>query len=120
MNQLPKDAAWPQDDGEPVFREPWEAQAFGLAVQLSETGRFTWQEWAAVLSEEIGATRERGEADTGADYYAHWLRALERICAEKGLANPEQMATRKEEWRRAYENTPHGKPVELSAALKGE
>lgn len=111
----PPDANWPTEDGEPIFREPWEAQAFGLAVQLSEAGRFTWQEWADALSEEIRAAKERGEADTGADYYIHWLSALERICAEKGLAGVSEVESRKEVWRRAYENTPHGMPVELAA-----
>jgi hypothetical protein len=27
---------------EPVFREPWEAQAFSMAVALHERGLFTW------------------------------------------------------------------------------
>jgi nitrile hydratase accessory protein len=114
----PAGAPWPAEEGEPVFNEPWEAQAFGLAVQLSEAGHFTWPEWADVLSEEIKAAQEGGDPDTGSNYYHHWLRALERICAEKNLAVEREVETRAEEWRKAYVNTPHGQPVELSAAEK--
>ena len=38
---------------QPVFAEPWEAQAFALAVRLSEQGHFTWKEWAAELAAEL-------------------------------------------------------------------
>lgn len=31
----------PEADGEPVFREPWEAHAFAMAVRLQEQGLFT-------------------------------------------------------------------------------
>ena len=43
----------------PVFREPWEAQAFALAVRLSETGRFSWREWTTALSQEIQGAPDR-------------------------------------------------------------
>jgi hypothetical protein len=42
----------PRDTGGPVFAEPWEAQAFALAVRLSEQGHFTWKEWAAALAHD--------------------------------------------------------------------
>ena len=45
-------------------------------------------------------------------YYEHWLRALERLCAAKGMVDPAEIRTRQEEWRRAYLDTPHGGPVE--------
>jgi hypothetical protein len=32
----------PGDEGGPVFAEPWQAQAFALAVWLSRQGHFTW------------------------------------------------------------------------------
>ena len=97
------------DTGGPVFAEPWQAQAFALAVRLSEQGYFTWKEWAAALAEEL----KRGEPDDGSHYYEHWLNALERLVAEKGLAHPAALAGRKEAWAEAYRRTPHGKPVEL-------
>lgn len=117
LEQLP---ALPRDDDGPVFREPWQAHAFALAVRLSEAGCFTWAEWAAMLSEEIKSARAHGDPDLGDTYYEHWLAALERLCIGKGLLDMADMLRRKEEWRRAYLNTPHGRPIELSAGLHGE
>jgi nitrile hydratase accessory protein len=106
----------PRDTGGPVFAEPWEAQAFALAVKLSEQGHFTWKEWAATLAAELKAAAERGEPDDGSLYYHHWLAALERLVTLKGLSNTPELLARKAAWAEAYRHTPHGKPVELSAA----
>jgi nitrile hydratase accessory protein len=111
-------SALPRDQEGPVFNEPWEAQAFALAVHLSEAGCFTWSEWATALSQEIKAAQARGDPDLGQTYYRHWLNALERLCVEKGLVGREDMRQRTEAWRRAYRHTPHSQPVELSAACK--
>jgi nitrile hydratase accessory protein len=105
---------------EPVFAEPWEAQAFALAVRLSEQGHFTWKEWAAALAVELKAANDRGEPDDGTRYYHHWLAALERLVTAKGLTNPDAMLARKEAWADAYRHTPHGKPVQLSPTLRAE
>jgi nitrile hydratase accessory protein len=113
---IPDLPALPRDEGGPVFNEPWEAHAFALAVRLSESGCFSWPEWAAALSQEIRAAQERGEPDLGHSYYHHWLNALERLCAEKRLVSGADTHRRKEQWRRAYLHTPHGQPIELSAA----
>ena len=110
----------PRDDDGPVFKEPWEASAFALAICLSQEGHFTWQEWASTLSEEITAAQKQGDADLGDTYYHHWVTALERLCAEKRLVGHETMGQRKEAWHQAYLNTPHGKPIELSAAFKDQ
>jgi nitrile hydratase accessory protein len=106
----------PGDEGGPVFPEPWQAQAFALAVNLSEQGHFTWKEWAATLADEIKAAASRGEPDDGSRYYHHWLAALERLVAAKGLCHPAALLARKEAWAEAYRHTPHGKPVELGAS----
>jgi nitrile hydratase accessory protein len=105
----------PRDEGGPVFAEPWQAQAFALAVKLSEQGHFTWKEWAAALADELKAAAERGEPDDGTHYYEHWLATLERLVTAKGLTNNESLRERKEAWADAYRHTPHGKPVELGA-----
>ena len=102
------------DDGAPVFTAPWEASAFALAVRLSGEGYFTWGEWAATLSEEIRAAQRDGDPDLGDTYYRHWLRTLERLCRERGLVSQEEASDRREAWRKAYLDTPHGKPVELA------
>jgi nitrile hydratase accessory protein len=110
--------ALPRDQEGPVFNEPWEAQAFAVAVRLSEAGYFTWSEWAAVLSHEIKLAQAQGDPNLGQSYYHHWLNALERICVDKGLVGREDIHQRLDEWRRAYLNTPHGQPIELSAGGK--
>jgi nitrile hydratase accessory protein len=104
----------PRDEGGPVFREPWEAQAFALAVKLSEEGHFTWKEWAAALAEELKSAADRGEPDDGSRYYEHWLATLERLVMAKGLSDPAALQERQKAWADAYRHTPHGKPVELA------
>jgi nitrile hydratase accessory protein len=103
-----------ESDG-PVFAEPWEAQAFSLAVKLLEQGHFTWKEWAATLADEIKTAADRGEPDDGSRYYHYWLAALERLTIEKGLTDRANLDVRKEAWADAYRHTPHGHPVELVA-----
>jgi nitrile hydratase accessory protein len=105
----------PRDNGGPVFAEPWEAQAFALAVRLSEQGHFTWKEWTAALGRELKEAADRGEPDDGSHYYHRWLAALERLVVAKGLTDRAAMDARKEAWADAYRHTPHGKPVELAA-----
>lgn len=110
----------PRDEGGPVFAEPWQAQAFALAVKLSEQGHFTWKEWAGALADELKAAASRGEPDDGSRYYEHWLTALERLVTAKGLTDAAAMLERKEAWADAYRHTPHGKPVELALSSSGE
>jgi nitrile hydratase accessory protein len=97
-----------------VFAEPWEAEAFALAVKLSEHGHFTWKEWAATLADELKAAADRGEVDEGSNYYQYWLAALEKMLTAKGLVNRAALDTCKEAWADAYRHTPHGNPVELN------
>jgi nitrile hydratase accessory protein len=103
----------PRDEGGPVFAEPWQAQAFALAVRLSGQGYFTWTEWAAALAEELKAAADRGDPDDGSHYYEHWLAALERLVTSKGLTDAATLSGRKEAWADAYRHTPHGQPVVL-------
>ena len=103
----------PLNEGGPAFAEPWQAQAFALAVNLSAQGYFTRNEWAAALAHELQADAGRQDPDDGSRYYEHWLDALERLVAAKGLAEPAALVARKDAWTEAYRNTPHGRPVEL-------
>jgi nitrile hydratase accessory protein len=103
----------PRNAEGPVFREPWEAEAFALALSLNERGLFTWKEWAATLGEEIKKAHAAGDPDTGETYYHHWLATLERIVAAKGLADAEKLARTRDAWQQACERTPHGAPIEL-------
>ena len=97
----------------PVFREPWEAQAFAMALALHEHGLFTWHEWAATLGEEIKRAQAAGDADTGETYYRHWLAALERLVADRRLTDQAELARYRYAWKRAADRTPHGTPIEL-------
>ncbi len=102
----PRDAA-----GAPRFDAPWQARAFALTLALHARGAFAWPEWSAALA------RECANQDPGPDgYYAAWLRALQRLLAERGLAAPEAVEATAEAWRRAAEATPHGQPIRLENA----
>jgi len=103
LSRLPRDAEGP------VFAEPWQAQAFALALKLHEAGAFSWNEWAEALSAEL----LRDPADDGSRYYEHWVAALEGLVAGRNLAAPTELAARKDAWKHAYLRTPHGRPVEL-------
>jgi nitrile hydratase accessory protein len=103
----------PRDRDGPVFREPWEAQAFAMAVTLQARGLFTWGEWASALGEEIKRAQAAGDPDTGETYYRHWLATLERLVAQKGVTDPATLARYREAWDHAADRTPHGTPIEL-------
>ena len=103
----------PRDDEGPVFRAPWEAQAFGMALALHERGAFAWKEFVRYLTDEIAAAKAQGEVDDGSRYYEYWLTALEKLVAAKGLVLTKELSVRKEEWDRAARATPHGQPIVL-------
>jgi nitrile hydratase accessory protein len=103
----------PRDREGPVFNEPWEAQAFAMALALNKRGLFTWKEWTETLGDEIKKAQAAGDPDRGNTYYRHWLAALERIVAEKGVTDPQTLARTRDAWEHACERTPHGKPIEL-------
>lgn len=105
----------PRDEDGPVFVEPWQAQAFAMAVRLNEQGHFSWSEWAAALAGQIAAA---GSADTR-DYYEHWLATLELMVTERGLSSDDELTDRRMAWERAAEATPHGQPIVLGAEASG-
>ena len=97
----------PKDEDGPVFAEPWEAQAFAMAVKLNEAGVFGWGEWAETLGAELKAAPAR-------PYYESWLAALERLVTAKGVVSDDERQARVEAWDRAAKATPHGQPILLS------
>jgi nitrile hydratase accessory protein len=105
----------PRDRDGPVFGAPWEAQAFAMALALHKAGLFTWPEWAATLGAEIKRAQAAGDPDRGDTYYRHWLAALERLVAEKGVADAGTLARYRDAWDHAADRTPHGQPIELRA-----
>ena len=103
----------PQDNDGPVFREPWEAQAFAMTLTLYQRGLFTWDEWATALGSEIKRAQAAGDPDSGETYYLHWLSALEKLVAEKGVTTTETLHRYRDAWEHACDRTPHGQPIEL-------
>jgi len=105
----------PRDEEGLVFAEPWEAQAFAMAVKLSEEGHFTWMEWTIALGEQLQAVLRSGEADDRSRYFEHWIAALEHLVVYKNLTDLTALGERKKAWADSYRHTPHGHPVELGA-----
>lgn len=108
--------ALPRDEGGPVFKAPWEAQAFAMTLSLHARGVFSWREWASALAAELAAAAARGEPDDGTRYYEHWLAALETLVARKNVVPEPELEQRVGEWDAAARSTPHGKPIELPRA----
>jgi nitrile hydratase accessory protein len=106
------------DEEGPVFAEPWQAQAFAMAVKLSEQGLFSWKEWATTLAEELQNAANQGRPDDGSQYYVHWVSALERLVTDKSQIESVTLEERKDAWANAYRHTPHGSPVVLKQSEK--
>ena len=100
-------------DSEPVFGEPWHAEALAMADLLLKSGKFSGARWAEALSAEIRGLAAAGAPDNRETYFCAVLAALERLLAERGSVAPAELAEREREWERAYLMTPHGRPVEL-------
>ena len=108
------DAIDPRSGDAPVFREPWEAHAFAMVVELHGRGLFSWREWADALAAQIAAAQAAGDADRGDTYYRHWLSALEALVARKQACTPDELERTARAWDRAADRTPHGRPIELT------
>ena len=106
----------PRDAAGPVFNEPWQAKGFALVLALHEKGLFTWTEWAQALAEQIKRAQAAGDADLGDTYYEHWVAALESLVAAKGASSEPELERCRQAWDHAAERTPHGAPIELTAA----
>ena len=109
----PDQHAAPGDADGPVFREPWQAQAFAMTLALHRQGLFTWPEWAATLAQQIATAQAAGDADLGDTYYTHWLAALELLVTAKGATSAVELARHVQAWDHAADRTPHGQPVLL-------
>ena len=117
-SKVPSAEALFRETGGPDFAEPWQAQAFACALQLSRQGLFTWSEWVEVFSAEIAVHPQTSDETADAAYYRQWLAALETIVGLTGAVSPAEISERQEAWREAYLKTPHGQPVELSNSVR--
>ncbi|WP_286189773.1 nitrile hydratase accessory protein [Labrenzia sp. R4_2] len=98
-------------DGGPVFSEPWEARVFAMTVKTHETGMFSWNEWAETLGAELA--KDGDGSGTSLGYYDHWLNAFETLLSRKGIAAAGQLQGLRDAWDQAARTTPHGEPIEL-------
>ena len=98
-------------EGDPVFAEPWQAEAFALTVHLHDRGLFTWSEWAEALSAEV---KHPHRDPDGHDYYDCWVDALSGLLQSKGIADAATILGLQQSWQRAAEATPHGRSIELA------
>jgi nitrile hydratase accessory protein len=113
MSHLP---GLPRDAGGPVFRAPWQAQAFAMTLALYERGLFSWTEWAGALALRIQAAPALPGEDATDAYYRQWLEALERLVADKGASSLPELDRYRQAWDHAADRTPHGQPIELQPA----
>jgi nitrile hydratase accessory protein len=77
-------------DPDHIFSAPWEARAFAIALQLSKSGHFSWDEFRDRLIAEVRASdriRARDGTSDHGEYYDHFLHALEKLLEEKGIAH---------------------------------
>ena len=107
-----------QMDGAPLFNDHWQAQALAMADTLVTAGILDRDEWSRELGAAIRRLAGEGAPDTIETYYRAVMSALESLLARAGEADKEEIDQRQLEWKRAYLNTPHGQPVELSAGQK--
>jgi nitrile hydratase accessory protein len=84
-------AALPRKNGELVFDEAWQGRIFGMTVAMSHDAAFAWREFQAELIAEIARAEREGATSS---YYERWLRAFERLLADKGLVDPNALAER--------------------------
>jgi nitrile hydratase accessory protein len=103
----------PHDDSGPVFRAPWQAQAFAMTMALYERGLFSWTDWARALARRIQAAPAQPGEDAADAYYRQWLEALQEIVADSGASSPAELDRYRHAWDHAAERTPHGQPIEL-------
>ena len=99
----------------PVFREPWQAQAFAMVLALHEQGFFTWPQWSAALAAQIAAAPGPDKAETADPndvYYRQWLGALESLVVGREPGSADALRRWQLAWSRAAERTPHGRPIE--------
>ena len=97
----------------PVFAEPWQVQAFALAVCLQDAGLIGREQWSAAFSANIARVEAAGEAIDAERYHQLWLETLEALSLDGALAGADELARRRDAWAAAYLRTPHGRPVEL-------
>lgn len=107
----------PRDTDSPVFREPAEAIAFALAFACTsracspgKNGRPCCLRRSTLLRLMGIQTWATPATSIGPRPWSGWS------VTRAGAVGPMELDQRTDRWRRAYLNTPHGRPIQLSAA----
>lgn len=89
------DAALPRQSGELIFQDPWEGEAFAMAVALCERGSYPWSDFQQHLITQI-TTSEQKEVSPEArpTYYECWLAALESLLVDQQLLTKKKIDNR--------------------------
>lgn len=103
-----------QRDGQPPFDEPWQAQALAMADLLIKSGVIAPETWTKTLGAELCAASAEGKPDNSDTYWGAVLAALEFVMISGRKVTRDELASRRAEWERAYLETPHGQPVQLT------
>jgi nitrile hydratase accessory protein len=89
----------PRENGELVFKTPWEGRAFAMAVLMTEKGIYPWKDFNGKFVKEIGdAESSQPGAEMLSSYYRHWVQAFEKVLLETAVFTPMQLKTRTEEF----------------------
>ena len=78
--------ALPRRSGELVFQDPWEGEAFAMAVALCERGSYPWSDFQQHLITQIAAAEQKEiSPETRPTYYECWLAAIESLLLDKKI-----------------------------------
>jgi nitrile hydratase accessory protein len=103
-----------QRDGEPMFKEPWQAQVLAMADLLVQSETISKANWAETLGNEISAAKAAGNPDDTETYFRAALTALEQLLISRQKVSSQELTVRLDEWEHAHLRTPHGQPVVLN------
>ncbi|MBP1154498.1 MULTISPECIES: nitrile hydratase accessory protein [unclassified Paenibacillus] len=99
MNYIQESANLPRENGELIFKTPWEGRIFAMAVLLLEKGFYPWKVFNGQFVREIGeAERQNPETDVVTAYYQHWVHAFEKVLVDKEVFTEEQLKARTHEF----------------------
>lgn len=89
------DTALPRRSGELVFQDPWEGEAFAMAVALCERGEYPWSDFQSHLIAQIAAAEQKQlPPESRPTYYECWLAALEALLLEKQVLKKKKIDNR--------------------------
>jgi nitrile hydratase accessory protein len=118
---LPGAGAIPRKEGELSFEAPWQLRALAIAVAAHDQGRFPWSDFQSRLVAAIQEWEQTpAEQRDDWEYYQHWVRALEALVIEQGLADAEEIERKAVECVKAGEHArAHSKGGGLLAVDRG-